>query len=198
MLIEHEGRRPRVADSAYVAPTAVLCGDVRVGADSRILFGAVLTAEKGTIEVGERCIVMENALLRGRESHPVVIGDHVLVGPHAHVNGARIEREVFLATGVSVFPGAQIERGSEIRINAVVHVNSRVEPNTTVPIGWIAVGDPAQLFAPEAHERLWEVQEAMDFPGTVFGLSRDEASMDRVCARYAESFGRHRGDRVLD
>ena len=198
MLIEHEGRRPRVADSAYVAPTAVLCGDVRVGADSRILFGAVLTAETGTIYVGERCIVMENALLRGRESHSVVIGDHVLVGPHAHVNGASIEREVFLATGVSVFPGARIERGSEIRINAVVHVNSRVEPNTTVPIGWIAVGDPAQLFAPEAHEPLWEVQEAMDFPGTVFGLSRDEASMDRVCARYAESFGRHRGDRVLD
>jgi gamma-carbonic anhydrase len=198
MLIEHEGRRPRVADSAYVAPTAVLCGDVRVGADSRILFGAVLTAETGTIEVGERCIVMENALLRGRESHPVVVGDHVLVGPHAHVNGARIAPEVFLATGVSVFPGAQIERGSEIRINAVVHVNSRVEPNTTVPIGWIAVGDPAQLFAPEAHERLWEVQEAMDFPGTVFGLPREEASMDRICARYAESFGRHRGDRVLD
>jgi gamma-carbonic anhydrase len=198
MLIEHEGRRPRVADSAYVAPTAVLCGDVRVGADSRILFGAVLTAETGTIHVGERCIVMENALLRGRESHSVVIGDHVLVGPHAHVNGASIEREVFLATGVSVFPGARIERGSEIRINAVVHVNSRVEPNTTVPIGWIAVGDPAQLFAPEAHERLWEVQEAMDFPGTVFGLSREEASMERVCARYAESFGRHRGDRVLD
>lgn len=198
MLIEHEGRRPRVADSAYVAPTAVLCGDVRVGADSRILFGAVLTAETGTIEVGERCIVMENALLRGREPHPVVIGDHVLVGPHAHINGARIEREVFLATGVSVFPGAQIERGSEIRINAVVHVNSRIEPNTTVPIGWIAVGDPAQLFAPEAHERLWRVQEAMDFPGTVFGLSREEASMERVCARYAERFGRHRGDRVLD
>jgi carbonic anhydrase/acetyltransferase-like protein (isoleucine patch superfamily) len=198
MLIEHEGRRPRVDDSAHVAPTAVLCGDVRVGADSRILFGAVLTAETGTIEVGERCIVMENALLRGRESHPVVIGDHVLVGPHAHVNGARIGPEVFLATGVSVFPGAQIERGGEIRINAVVHVNSRVEPNTTVPIGWIAAGDPAQLFAPEAHERLWEVQEAMDFPGTVFGLPREEASMDRICASYAESFGRHRGDRVLD
>jgi carbonic anhydrase/acetyltransferase-like protein (isoleucine patch superfamily) len=120
MLIEHEGKRPRVAKSAYVAPTAVLCGDVRVGAESRILFGAVLTAESGSIEVGERCIVMENALLRGRDSHPVVLGDHVLVGPHAHVNGARIESEVFLATGVSVFPGARVGRGSEVRINAVV------------------------------------------------------------------------------
>ena len=88
MLIEHEGKRPQVADSAYVAPTAVLCGDVRVGAGSRILFGAVLTAESGSIEVGERCIVMENALVRVRDSQPAGLGDHVLVGPHAHVNGA--------------------------------------------------------------------------------------------------------------
>ena len=185
-------------DSAYVAPTAVLCGDVRVGAGSRILFGAVLTAETGSIEVGERCIVMENALVRGRDSHPAVLGDHVLVGPHAHVNGARIDPEVFLATGASVFPGAQIGRGSEVRINGVVHVNSRVAPDTTVPIGWIAAGDPALLFAPDAHEELWEIQEAMDFPGTVFGLAREEANMERVCARYAETFGRHRDDRVVD
>jgi hypothetical protein len=85
-----------------------------------------------------------------------------------------------------------------VRINGVVHVNSRLEPNTTVPIGWVAAGDPADLFAPDAHEQLWEVQEPMDFPGTVFGLAREEATMDRVCARYAEHFGRHREDRVLE
>lgn len=198
MLIEHQGKRPQVADSAYVAPTAVLCGDVSVGAGSRILFGAVLTAESGSIEVGERCIVMENAVVRGRDSHPAVLGDHVLVGPHAHVNGARIDTEVFLGTGVSVFPGARIGRGSEVRINGVVHVNSRVEPDTTVPIGWIAVGDPARLFSPDAHDQLWEVQEAMDFPGTVFGLAREDATMERICTRYSESFGRHREDRIVD
>jgi gamma-carbonic anhydrase len=197
MLIEHEGKRPSVADSAYVAPTAVLCGDVTVGPDSRILFGAVLTAEGGGIEVGERCIVMENAVLRGREGHPVVLGDHVLVGPHAHVNGAQIERDVFLATGASVFPGARVGHGSEVRIGAVVHVNSNLRPGTTVPIGWIAVGDPADLFAPDAHEELWPVQRAMDFPRTVFGLERAEATMERISARYAERFGRHRGDRVI-
>jgi gamma-carbonic anhydrase len=198
MLIEHEGKRPQVDESAYVAPNAVLCGDVKVGPDSRILFGAVLTAEGGPVEVGERCIVMENSLVRGRQSHPVVLGDHVLVGPHAHVNGAQVEREVFLATGVSVFPGAHIGHGSEVRINAVVHVNSRVAPGTTVPIGWIAVGDPADLFPPEAHEELWAVQRRMDFPRTVFGLERTEATMERVSARYAEHFGRHRDDRIVE
>jgi gamma-carbonic anhydrase len=197
MLIEHEGKRPNVADSAYVAPTAVVCGDVTLGPDSRILFGAVLTAEGGQIEVGERCIVMENAVLRGREGHPVVLGDHVLVGPHAHVNGAQIERDVFLATGASVFPGARVGHGSEVRIGAVVHVNSNLRPGSTVPIGWVAVGDPADLFPPDAHEELWPVQRAMDFPRTVFGLERAEATMERISARYAERFGRHRGDRVI-
>ena len=62
MLIEHEGRSPQVDPSAYVAPNAVLCGDVSVGPDCRILFGAVLSAEGGPVELGERCIVMENAV----------------------------------------------------------------------------------------------------------------------------------------
>ena len=61
MLIEHRGRRPVVDPSATVAPTAVLSGDVRVGARSRILHGAVLTAEDGAIVVGEECVVMEHA-----------------------------------------------------------------------------------------------------------------------------------------
>jgi gamma-carbonic anhydrase len=198
VLIEHDGKRPTIHESAYVAPTAVVCGDVTIGPESRILFGAVLTAEGGAIEVGERCIVMENAVVRGRQSHPVVLADHVLVGPHAHVNGAEIEHEVFLATGVSVFPGARIGHGSEVRIGAVVHVNSALHPGTTVPIGWIAVGDPADLFPPDAHEELWPIQRSMDFPRTVFGLDRAEATMERVSARYAESFGRHRDDRVVE
>ncbi|MET0513462.1 MAG: gamma carbonic anhydrase family protein [Thermoleophilaceae bacterium] len=198
MLIEHEGQRPQVADSAYVAPTAVVCGDVTVGADCRVLFGAILTAEGGPVVLGKRCIVMENAVLRGRESHPTVLGDHVLVGPHAHLNGARIEDEVFLATGVSVFPGARIGHGSEVRINSVVHVNTQVPDGTTIPISWIAVGDPAELFPPDAHEELWAIQRTLDFPRTVFGMERHEATMERVSARYAERFGRHRDDRVLD
>ena len=198
MLIEHEGKRPWVAASAYVAPTAVLCGDVRVGEESRVLFGAVLTAEGGAVELGRWCIVMENAVVRGRSHHPVRLGDHVLVGPHAHVNGTVVEDEVFLATGVSVFPGARVGARSEVRINAVVHVNSVVPAETTVPIGWIAVGDPAQLFPPEAHERLWPIQRAMDFPRTVFGLPREDLTMEEVTRRYAERFGRHRSDRVLE
>jgi gamma-carbonic anhydrase len=99
VLIEHRGSVPQVHPSAYVAPTAVICGAVRIGPDARVLFGAVLTAEDGRIGIGARTIVMENAVIRGRARHPAVIGDDVLVGPHAHINGAGS------ATGASWLPG---------------------------------------------------------------------------------------------
>ena len=153
MLIEHQGARPRVHPSAYVAPNAVVCGDVEIGPDCRILFGAVLTAEDGPIRLGERCIVMENAVVRGRAAHPVRIGDRVLVGPHAHVNGAEIGDEAFIATGASLFPGSRLGAGAEIRINGVLHVNSSLPAGAGVPIGWIAVGDPAQMFPPRTTTR---------------------------------------------
>lgn len=195
MLIEHRGRPPVVPASAYVAPSAVLCGAVVLGERARVLHGAVLTAEDGDVRIGADVVVMENALVRGRAQHPALLGDAVLVGPHAHVNGATVEDEVFVATGVSIFPGAVAGTRSELRVNSVLHVNSRLEADSVVPIGWIAAGDPAQLFSPDRHEELWEVQRGLDFPGTVYGADRG-TSMRDLMARQVDYYGEHRGDRV--
>jgi carbonic anhydrase/acetyltransferase-like protein (isoleucine patch superfamily) len=197
LLIAHEGKRPDVASSAYVAETAVICGDVRVGPDSRVLFGAVITAEGGPVEIGTRCIVMENALIRARERHPVRLGDHVLVGPHAHLNGVIVEDDVFIATGVSAFPGATLERGVEARINSIIHVNTRVPTGTHIPIGWIAVGDPAELFAPDRVEEYWPKLKALDFPRTLFDVAREDLTMEKLTSIYVELFGRHGDDLIL-
>jgi gamma-carbonic anhydrase len=201
VLIEHDGRRPRVAESAYVAPNAVVSGDVVVGEDCRILFGAVLTAEgDGAIELGVRCIVMENALVRGRPGHRTVLGDHVIVGPHAHLNGVEVGEDTFIATGASLFPGARVGPRAEIRIGGIVHVNSSLPADGLVPIGWVAVGDPAQVLSPDSHEEIWAIQEPLDFPGTVFGMERPAAGetiLPEVTRRYAALFARHRDDRVL-
>jgi carbonic anhydrase/acetyltransferase-like protein (isoleucine patch superfamily) len=196
MILEHRGRRPVVAESAYVAPSAVVCGAVVLGERARVLHGAVLTAEDGEVRVGDDVVVMENALVRGRAAHPAVLGDAVLVGPHAHVNGATVEDEVFIATGAALFPGAVAGARSELRIHAVLHVRSRLEPDTVVPIGWIAAGDPAQLFPPERHDELWEVQRELDFPGTVYGVPRG-TPMREVMARQTRFFGAHRDDREI-
>ena len=184
-------------ESAYVAPSAVLCGAVTLGERARVLHGAVLTAENGEITTGADVLVMENALVRGRADHPAVLGDAVLIGPHAHVNGARIEDEVFVATGVSLFPGSVAGAGCELRINSVLHVNSRLAPGTVVPIGWIAAGDPARLFPPERHDDLWAVQRELDFPGTVYRVPRG-TPMREIMARQVEFYGSHTDDRQVD
>src|SRR6266508_3137222 len=137
MLLEHQGRAPVVDPEAYVAPTATLCGDVRVGPGCRVLFGAVLTAEGGP---------------------------------------------------------------AEVRINGVVHLRTVVPPDATVPIGWVAVGDPARILPPEAHDEIWAVQRELDFPGYVFGLDRPadgETIMPEISRRYGRMLSRHRDDRAL-
>jgi carbonic anhydrase/acetyltransferase-like protein (isoleucine patch superfamily) len=194
MLVEHRGRSPDVHATAWVAPTAVLCGDVHVGPEARILWGAVVTAEDGRVELGERCVVMEHALVRGRAAHPVVVERDVLIGPHAHVNGARIGAEAFIATGAALFPGATVGTRAEVRIHGVVHVNSTVPDGGLVPIGWVAVGD--RVLPPDRHEEIWEIQRGLDFPGTVYGEPRGDDLMARVMPRQAAWLGAHRNDRV--
>lgn len=197
MIIEHRGATPVVHPSAYVATTATLVGAVTVGAGSRILHGAVLTAEDGAVTIGENVVVMENALLRGRAGHPVLIGDHVMVGPHSHVNGARVGDNAFIATGAALFPGATIGDGAEVRIHAVVQVNTGVAPGAVVPIGWVAVGADAQVFPPDKHDEIWEIQRELNFVGTVYGAGPD-ATMEDIMRRQSEFFGEHKSDVVVD
>jgi len=205
MLVEHRGQRPTVHESAWVAPTAVVCGDVHVGEDARIMWNAVVSAEDGRVELGARCVVMEHALVRGRAAHPVTVGDDALIGPHAHVNGATIGREAFVATRAALFqgharrrrkfPGSRLGVRAEVRIGGVVHVNSAVADGGVVPIGWVAVGD--EVLPPGRHDDIWAIQEGLDFPGTVYGEPRGDDLMARVMPRQAAWLGAHRDDRVL-
>ena len=200
MLLEHEGKRPHIDDSAYVAPTATICGDVRIGVDARVLFGAVITFEGGPVEIGDRCIVMENAVIRGTGRHPTRLGASVLVGPRAYLTGCIVEDSVFLAAGATVFNGAHIGTRSEVRINGVIHIKTVLAPDSVVPIGWIAVGDPAEVLPPGDHESIWAIQETLDFPGTVFGLPRPapgESIMPDLTRRYAKALARHKQDKTL-
>ncbi len=201
MLLEHRGKRPHIHESAYVAPNAVICGDVTIGENSRVLFGAVLVAEGGPVVVGAHCIIMENAVIRGTRWHPTHLGDHVLVGPRAYLTGCTVEDNVFLATGATIFNGARIGTRAEVRINGVVHLKTTLPPDAVVPIGWIAVGDPAEILPPKDHEKIWAIQEPLNFPREVFGLGRapaGETIMPELTRRYARALGRHKDDEILD
>ncbi len=197
MFLSHNEKSPQVHPSAYVAPTATLCGDISIGPDSRVMHGASIIAEGGKISIGDQCIVFENAVVRSNTNHSTSIGNYCLIGPNAHVVGCTVEDDVFIATGAAIFHSARLGKGSQIRINAVVHLKSHLEPGTVVPIGWIAVGNPAKLFSPDAHDGIWKIQEPLNFPLTVYGFDRPEASMRKITQRLSENLGSHINDHII-
>jgi carbonic anhydrase/acetyltransferase-like protein (isoleucine patch superfamily) len=198
MLLTHAGHSPRIDPTAYVAPNAMVCGDVTVGPGSRILFGAQVIAEGGSIGIGSECIVMENAVLRSNARHSLSVGNNCLIGPNAHVVGCTVEDEVFIATGAAVFHSARLGKGCEVRINGVVHLLTHVPAGATVPIGWVAVGNPARIVPPSEHDKIWEVQQPLNFPLTVYGFERSEADMVKITRRLSQALASHAGDQPTE
>src|SRR5262249_23058924 len=119
MRMAHAGHTPVIDPTAVVAPTAVIAGDVHIGAGMVVLAGAIITSQGAPMQLGQHCVIMEHAVMRGAGAYPCTLGKHVLVGPHAHMTGATVNGCAFLATGASVFNGAVLEEGVVIAINAV-------------------------------------------------------------------------------
>ena len=196
MIISHTGNAPTIHPTAWVAPDATVCGDVVIGSETRIGFGARLIATGGRIEIGKHCIIMENAVVRSTARHSTRVGDHCLVGPNAHVVGCTIADEVFIATGAAIFHGATLGKGSEVRVHATVHVKTRLPAGETVPIGWVAVGDPVEILPPDRHDRIWELQAPLNFPLEAYGIDRKDVDMIKVTTRVVEGLGSHRDDEI--
>lgn len=199
MLIAHQGKHPEIDPAAWVASDATVCGKVVIGAGTRVLHGARLVGEGGgAIKIGRECILMENAVVRATPLHPCTIGDNCLIGPNAHVTGAVLEDQVFIATGAAIFHGAYLGRGSEVRVHATIHLRTRLQPGTIVPIGWIAVGDPPKILPPDRHDEIWAIQQLLNFPQWVYGIDRNTPDlMVHVTRRLSELLRPHANDDLL-
>jgi carbonic anhydrase/acetyltransferase-like protein (isoleucine patch superfamily) len=161
----------------------VLVGDVRVGPDCRVLYGAVVDSEGSHVAIGATTIVNENAVIRatsvGESDRPVVVGDHVLIGPHATALGCRIGSCAYVATGATVLHGAVVGAGANVAVGALVHANSVVPDEFFVPPNTVAVGDPLEVFPP-GDERVGAAIKAVGFAESAFGVrTRWEARIER-------------------
>jgi len=200
MILSHNTIVPVIHKTAFVAQDATVSGNVTIGENTVIMSGARLIAEGFEIRVGSNCVVLENAVLRSTDRHPLSIGDNVLIGPQAHVVGCTVEDEVFIATGASIFHGAKLCRRSEVRINGVVHIKSVLREDQTVPIGWIGVGDPIVILPPEKHDEIWSRQKPLNFPLYVYGIDRPaegESNMPQITRMMIRMLKSHREDTVV-
>ena len=204
--IRHRGREPRVHASAYVAPTATLVGDVVVGPRARVMYGAVLDAEGSRIEVAEAAVICENAVLRASASaagteQPVLLGDHVFVGPHATLLGCRVDRCAYLATAATVLQTAHVGAGAVVAVGALVHARAVVPDEFLVPPHTLAVGDPLRVLAPGSDE-VPDAIRGVDFAGVAFGVDAGWTDRIRRYERIADvrvqEFGAHADDELVD
>jgi len=138
-VIEYEGKTPVVADDAFVAPTAVLIGDVTVEAGASIWFGAVLRGDNSAIVIGAGSNVQDNCVIHCAEDLPTIVGTNVTVGHMAMLEGCVIGDGSLIGMGAIVLQRASVGAGSLVAAGAVV--GEGVE----IPGGVLAAGIPARV-----------------------------------------------------
>jgi|SRR5579884_1794833 len=136
-IIELDGIAPTIGEDVFLAPTAVLAGDVRVGDRANIWFGAVLRGDTSYIEIGAESSIQDNAVIHCAEELPTMIGARVIVGHGALLEGCAIEDEAVVGMGAIVLQRARIGAGAMLAAGAVVPERMEVAP------GVLAAGVPA-------------------------------------------------------
>ena len=138
MLIELGGVRPTIGKDVWIAPTAVLVGNVHVGDNASIWFGAVLRGDSSRIDVGAGTSVQDNAVIHCAHDLPTVVGENVVVGHAALLEGCVIEDGAIVGMGAIVLQRARLGAGAMLAAGAVLSERSEVGP------GMLAAGVPAR------------------------------------------------------
>ena len=139
-LIELEGVAPRIAEGAYVAPTAVLIGDVVVEPAASVWFGAVLRGDnRGGIRVGAGSCVQDNCVIHCAKDLPTVIGENVTVGHMAMLEGC------WIGDGALIGMGAIVLQRARVGARALIAAGAVVGEGVEIPGGVLAAGVPATV-----------------------------------------------------
>lgn len=142
MEFELSGKRPRVHPDAYIAPTAVLIGDVEVGAGASVWFGAVLRGDEAAIKVGDGANVQDNAVIHCAHDLPTLIERDASVGHSAQLEGCIVERGAVVGMGATMLQRSRLGAGSMLAAGAVLGEGK------AVPAGHMAAGVPATVRKP--------------------------------------------------
>lgn len=140
LLLPYDGKLPRVAASAWIAPNATLIGDVEIGPESSVWFGCVLRGDVGPIKIGSRTNIQDLSCIHATFGVSATeVGDDVTVGHGVILHGCRVKSRALVGMGAIVLDLAEV--GEE----AVVGAGALVTARTIVPARKMALGRPAKV-----------------------------------------------------
>ncbi len=153
-------KKPRLGRDVYLAKTAVVLGDVTIGAHSSVWYGAVLRGDINRIVVGHHTNIQDNAVLHLADRFPCIVGNRVTIGHGAIVHACKVGDEVLVGMGAVILDGAVIGKQSLIGARALVKQGMKIPP------GSLVLGAPAwvarKLTVKERAKLKWWAEKYVD------------------------------------
>ena len=157
-LIPFRGKTPQIAGDAFIAPGAVLIGDVHVASGVSVWFNAVIRADHEPVYIGANSNIQDGAVIHIDHGLPVRIGENVTVGHSAVVHSATVDDGALIGMNATVLNGAHIGSGSVVGGNALVTENAEFEPDSLI------LGVPARAVGQVKPEmRDWIVKNCAEY-----------------------------------
>lgn len=158
-ILPFEASLPRIAADAWVAPGAVLVGDVQLGPQSSVWYGCVLRGDVNAIRIGARSNVQDASVLHvTRDRYETIVGDEVTIGHRAVVHGCTVGDGALIGIGSIVMDGAVVGEGALVGAGAIV------TPGKTVPPRMLVMGAPARVIRPlEDAELALQKKRALEY-----------------------------------
>ena len=150
-LLPHGDAIPQVAESAWVAPGAFVIGDVHLGEESSVWYGAVLRGDTEPIRIGARTNVQDGCVLHADPGYPAIVGEGCVLGHNSVVHGCEIEDNCLVGMGATILNGAKIGEGSIVAAGAVVPESREFPPQSLI------VGIPAKRVSDVSEEQAADI-----------------------------------------
>ena len=139
-VVPHQGKKPVIPDSVYLAPGVRIIGEVTLGERCSIWYNVVIRGDVHFIRIGEETNIQDGSVLHvTHDTHPLVIGNRVTAGHAVRLHGCTIEDETLIGIGAIVLDGARVEKQSLVAAGALV------PPGMVVPSGTLVAGVPARV-----------------------------------------------------
>ncbi|MGO1545195.1 MAG: gamma carbonic anhydrase family protein [Gulosibacter sp.] len=139
LILPHNGKLPRIHETAWIAPNATIIGDVEIGPDSSVFYGCVLRGDSGPIRIGARSNIQDGTVVHVDSDAPCTLGDDVTVGHAAMLHGTTVGNGTLVGMRASLLSHSVIGEGSLIAAGAVVLEHAEV------PARSLAAGVPAKV-----------------------------------------------------
>lgn len=148
---------PEIDESVFVAGNATIIGQVSIGKNANIWYGAVLRGDENAIIIGEKTNVQDNVVIHIGHENATAIGTGVTIGHGAIVHGAIVGDYTLIGMGATILDGARIGK------NCIIGANSLVTAGMHVDEGMLVMGSPARVIRPLKNEEIKKLYESAEY-----------------------------------